>query len=85
MREASNGGASGRVCADIATRFPISKTSAAKSKAVFHPDFHGIAILRSVQSFESEFRQAYIYTLARSFQTKNASRTVSWNKELFGL
>ena len=52
MREASNGGASGRVCADIATKFPASKTSAAKSKAAFHQDFQGIAILRSVQSLE---------------------------------
>jgi hypothetical protein len=52
MREASNGGASGRVCADTATKFPVRKNIAATIKAVFHQDFQGIAILRSVRSIE---------------------------------
>jgi hypothetical protein len=66
MREASKGGASGRVCANTATKFHASKTSAANVKAVFHQDFQAIAILRTIRSFEWEFRQGiYLHPAAR--------------------
>src|ERR1700680_4638358 len=65
MREASKGGASGRVCADAAAKFPASKTSAANAKAAFQQDFQAIAILRSVRSFDWEFRQGiYLHPCA---------------------
>jgi hypothetical protein len=69
MREASNGGASGRVCAFTATKFPASKMSPANVTAAFHPDFLCIAILRSVRQFDGNSGKAYFYTLARAFQT----------------
>ncbi len=46
MREASNGGASGRVCAKIEARFPASTISAANVRAALHQDFQGIDILQ---------------------------------------
>ena len=77
MREASNGGASGRVCADTATRFPARKTSAANEKLL------STKISRSSQSSEGFDRlimrtQArHISTpFARTFQTKNASGSI---------
>jgi hypothetical protein len=82
MRAASKGGASGRVCAKSATKFPASKTAAANAKIIFHQGFRAIAILRSVRSFKWISGKAYIYTLARAFQTKNASRTRLWRNKI---
>jgi hypothetical protein len=65
MREASNGGASGRVCADTAAKFPASTISAANALAALHQDFQDIAILQSIRSIEWEFRQGiYLHPCA---------------------
>jgi hypothetical protein len=69
MREASNGGASGRVCADAIPKFPANKISAASKQAAFHQDFHTIAILQEVQSCELEFKQG-IYLHPRGHVSK---------------
>jgi hypothetical protein len=55
IREASNGGASGRVCAKAAAKFPASKIVAAKTGVALHKDFKLIAILQKVPSFNWEF------------------------------
>jgi hypothetical protein len=72
MREASNGGASGRVCADNAAKFPASTASAANVRAALHQDFQDIAILQSFRSIQSEFRQG-IYLHPR-VQVSNQKR-----------
>jgi hypothetical protein len=78
MRATSNGGASGRVCADTATKFPASKTSAANAKTVFHEYFQGIAILRSDRSFEWEFRQGiFLHPCARVSNQKSVAATIA--------
>src|SRR5580693_10579068 len=84
MRGASNGGASGRVCADSATKFPASNIRAKNADAGFHQDLQAIAILRVVRLFEWISGKAYFYTLALAFQTKNASRTRLSIREHFG-
>src|SRR3984893_12171286 len=73
MRAASNGGASGRVWARTATKFPASKISATNVNAAFHRNLQAIAILRGVRPFEWISGKAYFYTLADAFQTKNTS------------
>jgi hypothetical protein len=80
MREASNGGASGRVCGYAATKFPASRISAANVNAAFHQDFQGIAILRRVRSFEWKFRQGiYLHPCARVSNQKYALNNSHWN------
>ena len=39
MREASNGGASGRVCAEITQKFPENQIRTANPRTIFNHDF----------------------------------------------
>src|SRR6202166_3041284 len=60
MREASKGGASGRVCAYARAGCPADKISAANANAAFHLVFQYIAILQSVwQNVWQSVRQSF--------------------------
>src|SRR5258708_11935625 len=69
MREASNGGASGRVCADAARKFPENQISAANPNAIFNHTFLRIAKFSTVLLRQStNSGKAYFYTLIAAFQ-----------------
>src|ERR1035437_10011397 len=78
-RAASNGGASGRDCANAATTFPASHRIATYTKTILRADFQHMAISSRMFAFiKRRSGKRYYYTLTRKFQTENVARNTAF-------